>query len=587
MQFITHRDPVNVGGWATALGATSDAVNNLLKIYTNYQQEKKSDAQRALENKFREDEMKLRQQNAERDAAHQKLIEQMQLRQAALQEAEKGIPGVRPKVKVGEQEVDAAPDFQVTEADARKPDAATPFGSTEIDTRLGKPLQRFTGAETDFGNIDLGQVGNLAQPRTTDQFKLDLRQPTKTEAVMGPAPLEQRTSPEIRDSQGNVLLPAITYDVPYEEEVRQAREEEARRARGDTKATPELIARAKAVSPTMGAYAEASGWVPASLMDEMIKAEQPKPVKAPTIQTIAGRDKQWDEQTGQWIDMGPHKAEKDPFEIPAGAALVVPGDISTVPPGLRAQVKAIAEGRQAPPALGNRPGSPGFQLMAYVNAYDPDASFEAATARWKAHQELNRGSATSRGGQLTNLNTFADHLDVLQKKSDELSKNLANSNWETINWLDQKMTRSGKKGPISAYEAAVNTFVTEYIKTLKGGSPTNQEQAEFDKLRNPALSPAERQAAINTLKEFVESRANEQETWYTQSFGRTSADDRDAGVKGRPFLGGRWVWDGSRWSIRTGGEHHAPSATRTNRTDKQGGGTADGEKKDPGGIRDF
>lgn len=546
MQFITHRDPAKLSGWATALGATGDAINNILGIYADTKNKE-------LEQKRYDREMAMKEEAIRRQNEHQDMMTQLQMRQQRLAELEKGIPGGRPNVQVGERQVDAAPDFQV---DSNKPDAATPFGNAPD---LTKP-------QPDPFKLS-------ATPQVQAPFQLDLQQPTKTEAVMAPqAPRYERMA-AIRDSKGNVMAPELDFEVKYAEEVRQSREDEARRARGDTKATPELIARAKAVSPTMGAYAEASGWVPASLMDEMIKAEQPKTVKAPTIQTIAGRDKQWDEQTGQWIDLGPHsvgKGEKDPFEIPAGAALVVPGDLSSVPPALRGQVKAIAEGRQAPPSLGNRPGSPGFQLMAYVNAYDPEASFEATTARWKAHQEMNKGTATSRGGQITNLNTFADHLDVLQKKSDELGAHLANSDWQTINWLDQKMTRSGKRGPISAYESAVNTFVTEYIKTLKGGSPTNQEQAEFNKLRNPTLSPAERQAAINTLKEFVESRANEQETWYTQAFGRTSADDRDGGVKGRPFLGGRWVWDGTRWMIKTGGEAHAPSATSANRTDKKG-----------------
>lgn len=539
MQFINMHQPRDTGN-ANAFGAASDIVDNLLNVYTGYQSQKRQDARQAVEDKFKQDEMALRSEEHRRNMEAADLQKQEIARRYQEQALDEGIEGTRGQVKTGERTVDAAPDFQV---DAKKPDAATPFGSPKLDTMLGSK----------FAQKPL--------------FNATPQQPTRTEDIMGTAPIERRTIAAIKDSSGNIIAPEKSREVLYRDEVQK------RNAAG---LLEQEIATGKQVRLTPGerALMHARGIggdrevVPATVYDDFVKlmggggasAKPPEHI----VDKRTGRVLGWNPESQgfdkQLAQLSPEveKKEKDPFEVPAGVESVVAGDISTIPVALRGQVRAIAEGRQAPPSLGNRPGSPGFHLMAYVNAYDPDASFEATQARWKAHNELSKGSGTSRGGQMTNLNTFADHLDILQSKADELNAHLANSDWSSLNALDQRFTRSSKRGPMTGYTDAANTFVTEYIKTLKGAAPTNVEQAEFNKIRDTTLSPAERQASIDTLKEFVESRANEQETWYTQQFGRPSADDRTAGVKGRPFLGGRWTWDGTRWSIPRGGSASAP-----------------------------
>ncbi len=551
MQFVTHRDPVNVGGWSTALGATGDAINNLLGIYAGYKNQQ-------LEEKRRQQQMAMEQQRIDIERERQqRILDQEDIqnrllgRENELRAIDQGLEGERPQAQIGT-------------IDVRQRDLT------------GQGLVEAPGMSTEANKAEAAKATPLvASPTKTVQMQ------TFTEAP----PVEKRTLGEIRDARGNLLAPEITRDVLYRPEVIARNsaallEKEIAEGRQVRLTQEERAQLAESLNPRLRAMATRET-VPASAYDDLYKSTSSGGSTDKIFDKATGKYYSKNQETGKYdvlvgqVTPEPEKKEKDPFELPAGVALVVPRDINSIPPALRAQVKAIAEGRQAPPALGNRPGSPGFHLMAYVNAYDPDASFEAVQARWKAHGELTRGGPTSRGGQMTNLNTFADHLNVLQDKADELNNKLANSDWQSINWLDQKLTRSGKKGPIAAYDEAAKTFVTEYIKTLKGASPTDQENREFAKIKDPTLAPAERQAAIDTLKQFVESRANEQETWYTQQFGRSSAEERDAGIRGRPFLGESWTWDGSRWTIprRTQGQKSttgvAPSAGGAQTTNKE------------------
>jgi len=553
MQFITHRDPVNVGGWATALGATGDAISNLLKIYTNYEQTKKMDAQQALENKFKQDEMDMRREAADRQRAQQDLQNQLSARNIALQEAEAGIVPTAPTEKIGEETVDAAPDFQLQDmANAHKPEAtATDFTGvdTKIDTRLAPPA---------------------VSPN--DLFKMQYTQPTRTEDVMGPNTAATALS---AINQGGVSLPGLTYA-----DLSGMQDQKHQRA-GDIPVTPEILA---SLPPALQQIYAGQKWLPATIVptiaagDFRAAATEAKPLAAPKIETIGGRDKQWDAANGQWIDLGehdPNATNKDQFapDVAAMITAIKPMELNTIPPQYRAQVKAIAEGREPMPNVGNRPNSPGAMLMAMVTAYDPRVDKSQIQARYNADKELSRGGPTSRGGQVTNLNTFADHANILQSKADALDKTWGTGPFSTINWAIQGVKPSAFSGEMKAYETAADTFIGEYIKTLKGAAPTNEETRMFEKLRDTTLAPAARQQIIDTLISFVESRANQQESWYYQTFGVNSWDD-DAK---RPFFEDRY-WEHSAdgtWKVKKG--VHQPAA---------GGKGPSGEKpKDPAGIR--
>jgi hypothetical protein len=234
-----------------------------------------------------------------------------------------------------------------------------------------------------------------------------------------------------------------------------------------------------------------------------------------------------------------------------GASGITPLDPSTIPAQYRNQVVAIAEGRQKVPSLGNRPGSPGYQLMQLVNDYDPSADFSTVNARWAARQEMTKGSAQSRGGQITRLNQLSGHLGELEDASNLLTESgLSNSDSELVNRADMAATLSANRGPIASFNAAANTVVQEYIAAVTGGRPTEAEEKTFKEIQNPAAAPAYRKAAINRLRSLAQDRANAQEDWHVQTFGRPSAS------AGKPLFGRGWEYTDGGWRMTTG---HAAS----------------------------
>lgn len=266
MQFITHRDPLAQSGLATALGATGDIAQNLLSIYGNYKTQQQHQKQQDIENKLKQDELALQHDRENRAAGQMDLQNQLAARKYQEDTLTQGLDGTRKQVKTGERTVDAAPDFSV---DSKKPDAATPFGAFKLDTSLAPHAAP-------------------AQP-----FKLDLAQPTRTEDVMGAAPVERQTMGAITDpNTGRVLVPERTMDVRYRDEV----EADNRRKLMDNEVasgrmmrlSPEqraTIAEQAKTHPGLGIWAN-SDVIPTAIADDLIRTANTVPKPPDPFETV-------------------------------------------------------------------------------------------------------------------------------------------------------------------------------------------------------------------------------------------------------------------------------------------------------------
>lgn len=247
MQFVVHRDPVATSGWATALGATGDAINNLLRVYTNYQQEKKAETQRQLENQWKQEEMDLRKLEADRAAQTFQLGARKELENALVR------AGSRPTVKTGTEEVSAVPDFgvdalgQAAEAErmARERSAieSNPFGIEALAERARAAGNEFATAPLD---VKLGQT-TQAPAIKAPEFK----DPTVTRDVMAPAPTETIAIPDV--TVGGVKLPGYQGEVRYQEEVDAKKRRDDLMAQGGIAITPDVRAALEATSPALAA----------------------------------------------------------------------------------------------------------------------------------------------------------------------------------------------------------------------------------------------------------------------------------------------------------------------------------------------
>jgi hypothetical protein len=560
MQIIRHRDPVRTSGLATGLGAAGDTINSLLRIYTDHNKTKKLDAQQALENKWKEDEAKaLATQRSEASAQRelQNSLVRRNLEEDALTRA-----GSRPEVKTGEETVDLAPDFPVNPVNENKPDATkTDFTDPpEIGSELANPLQTMSPNEAfraqaastpdapDFSQSVTPQPEPVLGQREL-LGGLDLQQPTETRDIMGPEPTQTGTVSPVMFGDEE-FAPGYTQDIQYADEVKKKEEDKAREARGDVRLTPELRA---SLAPGIQALVANSEWISSQLVAS-VAADSMRPKGGGKPQSITNKQTgevfEKDEQGKYTVLVGNVGVEAKTDGSPnpqeqAMMAQIVEGDASTIPIQYRAQVVAIAEGREKAPT---RPNEYGVRLMNLVNTYDQSADMSTNKTRWDANRELTRAGPTSRGGQITNLNTFADHAKVLQKKADDLDDTVGSGPSEWANAIAQSVKLGQYRGPMNAYQVAADTFVGEYIKTLKGAAPTNEETRMFEKVRDTTLAPSARQAIIDTLVEFVESRANQQESWYYGVYGKNSWEDT---TKRAWFEPREWINVGGIWKVRT------------------------------------
>jgi hypothetical protein len=226
------------------------------------------------------------------------------------------------------------------------------------------------------------------------------------------------------------------------------------------------------------------------------------------------------------------KAAKEEAEAQM-VADVREGDPESIPMRYRALVVQRAEGRGVVPR-----GGTNNIVDALAAAYNGTQDQGNIKARAALRQEITKGSASARGGQISRLNQFAGHLNDLQDASDKLSEHLGSSDWQTINYLDQKLTRAGKKGPIAAYTQWADTVINEYITAIKGGSPTNQDKQDFATLRDTTTAPQQRQEILDAMKLAIEERANDQESVWKQTFNGKSSSD-----SGTPMFNENYRWD--------------------------------------------
>jgi hypothetical protein len=571
MQFVSHRDPVATSGWGTALGATGDAINNILSIYGGYQKQKKMDAQQALENKWREDENRAREEERKRTQEMNDLNVELKRYDLERQVLKEGIPGSRPTVKTGEEVVDAAPDFRID----NKPEATKTDFSAEVKMPAVTAFGQATGQpppSTQAGPFDMGPPTTLAglltqslQPKPA--FELDLKQPTKTQDVMGPAPTEQRTVRGIQ-YRGQEFAPSLAAPLRYEEEIKREQDDQARKKSGDipyanlTDQQKDM----RRLAPASAGLFEAQGWVPASILDNVIKAETtPVVKKAPTVQTIAGRDRQWDEVNGKWVDLGPHKPENTSGGVAdnyGGLAGQDRLDEIRKKDARRAQlIEGMINGTVDPYKTSSLRGTDRANMIADAQLVDPSYNPADAGVRVKTRQDFATGDAAK---NVRSINTAIKHIKTLDQAVQKLGP--SGFPWVNrgINWF-----RSTTGDPaVARLKTAGMAVATEMAAALKGGraAPTTQEINEQLQIISEVASPEQWRAVMETRADLLASRITSLEDQYSQVFGGRRPD--------RPLL-----FDETRKVLTDMG------LTQYFREEETTTGTDGKKHKDPAGIR--
>jgi hypothetical protein len=212
---------------------------------------------------------------------------------------------------------------------------------------------------------------------------------------------------------------------------------------------------------------------------------------------------------------------RNPFGVgPTGAAMAAgkTGDefLSTLPPGLAAQIKAVGTYRQPAPA--GRTSPTGIKFMSLVNQAYPSFDASQYGAKTKARNDFTTGK---NGNTVRSLNVAVQHLDQLGQLSDAM----ANGNVQLVNRVGNFIaSQTGNPAPTN-FNAAKQLVGDEIVKAIvgAGGGVSDREEAAHN--ISSASSPAQLAGVIRTYQGLLSGQLVGLRQQYQKSTGLDDFED--------------------------------------------------------------
>jgi hypothetical protein len=201
--------------------------------------------------------------------------------------------------------------------------------------------------------------------------------------------------------------------------------------------------------------------------------------------------------------------------------LTPPGDLTktgddylrTLPAGMAAQVRAIADGRRAIPSSTRNKEM--MTLLAAASQYDP--TLDAANAATRVATRKKFTSGTTRDN-ITAINTALGHLGSLWKDAQGLD-NRGLPLWNTL----ANAAESASGDPrVSKFNMTRHAVVDELEKAFRGSGGTQAGIEEWSKGINSSQSPEQLRAAVGKAVELLSSRLDALNDSYTQGMGHSA-----------------------------------------------------------------
>lgn len=204
----------------------------------------------------------------------------------------------------------------------------------------------------------------------------------------------------------------------------------------------------------------------------------------------------------------------------AGGTAVTGDDfLKNLNPGMAGQVKAIAEGRQAPPS-GMAMRSPmGQALMQAVAQYDPTFDATNYAARAKTRNAFTSGKE---GQSVNSMNTAIGHAGTLLDAADALNNFTGFPGATTVNSLVNSAESSAGDPRVKAFNTARDALAGELTKAFRGASGSEKDIQEVRNNLDSASSPEQFRASIGQAMRLLASKKESLATQYSQAFGSNS-----------------------------------------------------------------
>ena len=208
---------------------------------------------------------------------------------------------------------------------------------------------------------------------------------------------------------------------------------------------------------------------------------------------------------------------------PDGQPLTGGAFLSTLPPQIAGQVKAIAEGRVKLPT-GMGAGSPIAQrIRAAVIQFDPSFDQAGVDARFETRADFAKGDAAK---TITAGNTALIHLGELSDLADKLGNydsSVPGNN--ALNWLKNNANSSSAAGAaLAGFNATAAKYVEEATKFYRGTGGTEGD-INRDLLNiSPNMSPTQLKAAIAAQLPLLQGKASALQGRWQQGMGAAAGN---------------------------------------------------------------
>lgn len=187
--------------------------------------------------------------------------------------------------------------------------------------------------------------------------------------------------------------------------------------------------------------------------------------------------------------------------IPDAGDPTLTGDayLASLPAELASTVRAIGEGREAPPSAGNRSKAAMAILNAVNRAYP---SYDAT--QYPTYAAARKAFTSGPIGTAINaFNTALQHLDRMESNIPQ-----ENSRFETLNALENKLAPSGSKRgmDIGRFKTDANAVSNEVQKAYKGGVVNEDEYRQMLSLLDPNAAPAQVRSNLAELRQLLHGK---------------------------------------------------------------------------------
>lgn len=275
--------------------------------------------------------------------------------------------------------------------------------------------------------------------------------------------------------------------------------------------TPEAVAMAQKYQAQLPAFNPLSPKDILTAQTDLYKAN-PLTQDAPNLAALGGAQQPQQPaalgQAAQGAQQAPATPQVDPRTLSGDDYLGYIGN--KMGPGFANQVKAISEGRQAPPPPGSR-ATQAALLNQAVAQYKPDFDFANASQDFKARQDADidfqKGTASK---SVQSLGTASNHLTTLLGQIGGTSSVAVPLVGNTLNAIDNWYnTQSGSAGTTKFNDTA-DKLASELGAVYKGaGHNSDTEIKNMRDALNPSGSLEQKVGAVDNALTLMQGRGDE------------------------------------------------------------------------------